>query len=173
MNHVWTCKCCGKQYDTLPFAYALDEPDPWRAVPELERKQRGVLTRDQCVIDDREFYIRGRLEVPVIGDANSPIWGSFVWGVWVSVSDKSFDRVVELWDVKVREQEPPMFGWLCNDIPIYPQTFNLKCSLQLRNEGRRPSIVLEPTDHPLAVEQRSGISVARVEDIASRVLKHH
>ena len=36
--------------------------------------------------------------------------------------------------------------------------------------GERPLIELEPTDHPLAVEEREGITLARVRAIAERVL---
>ncbi|WP_308294565.1 hypothetical protein [Streptomyces sp. RKAG290] len=35
--------------------------------------------------------------------------------------------------------------------------------------GRRPLIELEPTDHPLAVEQRNGITLDRVREIAEAV----
>jgi hypothetical protein len=34
----------------------------------------------------------------------------------------------------------------------------------------RPFIELEPTDHPLAIEQRTGISWERVREIAELVL---
>jgi len=44
---------------------------------------------------------------------------------------------------------------------------NLKTLVHLRSGGLRPFIELEPTDHPLAVEQRNGISMTRVEEIAS------
>src|SRR5262245_50332113 len=81
MDYVWTCQCCGKQYNALPFGYALDEPDPWRAVPEVERAQRGELSSDACVIDGRQFCIRARLEIPVRGYKES-----FIWGIWVSVT---------------------------------------------------------------------------------------
>ena len=66
MDLVWTCKCCGKQYNSLPLAFALDVPDPWLAVPEGERRLRGTLTSDRCIIDRNEFCVRGRLEIPVI-----------------------------------------------------------------------------------------------------------
>src|SRR5579862_5479566 len=39
-----------------------------------------------------------------------------------------------------------------------------------REVGRRPRIELEPTDHPLAVEQRNGITWERVQQIAGLVL---
>ncbi|WP_373283869.1 DUF2199 domain-containing protein [Nocardia exalbida] len=37
--------------------------------------------------------------------------------------------------------------------------------------GVRPTVELEPADHPLAVEQRTGITLARVQAIAER-LRH-
>ncbi|MFF0296871.1 hypothetical protein ACFYS8_16970 [Kitasatospora sp. NPDC004615] len=36
--------------------------------------------------------------------------------------------------------------------------------------GQRPLIELEPTDHPLTVEQRAGITRDRVREIAEAVL---
>jgi hypothetical protein len=36
--------------------------------------------------------------------------------------------------------------------------------------GSRPLIELEPTDHPLAIEQRQGITLARVQEIAGLLL---
>jgi hypothetical protein len=51
-----------------------------------------------------------------------------------------------------------MFGWFSNQVPGYPDTLNLKCDVSPRDDGMRPLITLEPTDHPLAVQQREGIS---------------
>jgi hypothetical protein len=47
------------------------------------------------------------------------------------------------------------------------ETVNLKTKVHLRDDGLRPWIELEPTDHPLAVEQRNGISTDRVAEIYS------
>jgi hypothetical protein len=167
MDLVWTCKCCGTQFSTLPFAYAFNEPDRWRAIPDPERERRGHLNSDTCVIDGKEFYVRTRLIIPLI-DAKEP----FIWGVWISIAKRNFDRITELWDVEQREQEPMMFGHLSNEISIYPSTHNLKCSLRLKNAGMRPVAELEPTDHPLSVEQRNGITVERVKEIAVMSLGH-
>jgi len=35
--------------------------------------------------------------------------------------------------------------------------------------GRRPLVELEPTDHPLAAEQRVGITMARVQEFAEQL----
>ncbi len=167
LNLVWTCKCCGKQHNTLPMAFAVGQPDRWQTVPEPEREKRGELSSDACVIDEKEFYLRARIVVPVIGSKYP-----FVWGIWVSLAQNNFERIGELWDVEIRENEPPFFGFLANDISIYPQTLNLKCRVHLKNAGERPLIELEPTGHPLAGEQRDGISLHRVMEIAAALLQH-
>lgn len=38
-----------------------------------------------------------------------------------------------------------------------------------RADGIRPYIELEPTDHPLAVEFREGITMERVQEIAEQL----
>lgn len=49
-------------------------------------------------------------------------------------------------------------------------TLNLKTHVHTRPVGERPCVELEPTDHPLAVEQRTGITLDRVLKIATAVL---
>lgn len=69
-----------------------------------------------------------------------------------------------------RESEPPFFGWLSTALPLYPETLHLKTHVHTRLVGQRPFIELEPTDHPLAVEQRDGITMERVREIAEALL---
>ena len=76
----------------------------------------------------------------------------------------------ELWDAPGRESEPPFFGWLCTRLPGYLDTATLKAHLHTRPLGERPFIELEPTEHPLAVEQRSGISLVRAREIGDSLL---
>jgi hypothetical protein len=168
MDHVWTCRCCGKQFNSLPLDYAPLAPDPWLAIPEAEREKRARLNSDVCIIDGEEFYLRGCLEIPILSSSEL-----FIWGVWVSLSRASFERVNELWNVDVNDNEPPFFGWLCNNLPVYPQTLGLKTNVHLRNNRRRPFVEVEPTDHLLAQEQRAGISFQRVEEIATVLLSRH
>ena len=64
-----------------------------------------------------------------------------------------------------------MFGWLSTHLPVYePSTVNLKTLVHTQPVGERPLLELEPTDHPLAVEQREGIDLARVQELAERLL---
>ena len=167
VDHAWTCRCCGRQFNTLPLDVAYKGPDHWFDIPESEQQVRRKLDDDLCVID-KDMFVRGCLEIPVIGRDDR-----FVWGLWVSVSEESFMRILELWNASAVEQEPPKFGWLCNNISLYPSTMSLKTNLRLRSGGARPSIELEPTDHPLAIEQRHGISIERVEEIAAALSLRH
>jgi hypothetical protein len=91
---------------------------------------------------------------------------AFFNGAWVSLSKKNFQRMFELWHDPKLLSEPPYFGWLSNSIDPYPETLNLKTSVSSRVITQRPFIALEATAHPLAVEQRNGISIDRVQEMA-------
>ncbi len=144
-----------------------DSPDPWLGLSDDERESRAEISSDTCIIDSRHFFVLGCIEIPLVGHAEV-----FRWLAWVSVSEKSFRRIVDLWETDIRDNEPPFFGWLSNNLKIYPNTFALKANLYLRNHGTRPFIHLEPTDHPLAVEQREGISLQRVQEIVAACGMH-
>ena len=160
----YECRSCGERHEGIPFSYGTVAPAHWN--DSLAADERGVLTEDLCVIRGEHFFVRARIVIPVI-DADQ----EFDWGVWVSLSQTNFARTHELWTTPGREREPPYFGWLSTEIPIYhPTTLSLKTHVHTQPVGRRPLVVLEPTDHPLAVEQRTGITVARVQRIAEEVL---
>jgi hypothetical protein len=160
----YTCTCCGDHHDELPLNFSTTAPDVWD--PSFEGDSDSMLSADQCVIKGEHFFVKGLIEIPVIGSADV-----FSWGVWVSLSKANFARTVDLWESAGREAEPPYFGWLTTELPVYsPNTVNLKTNAHTRPVGQRPFIELEPTDHPLAVEQREGISQDRVREIVRAVL---
>ncbi|MFJ4483544.1 DUF2199 domain-containing protein [Streptomyces longwoodensis] len=124
------------------------------------------LSSDQCVIRGQHYFVNGMIEIPIIGSDEI-----FSWGVWASLSCESFSRAANLWDTPGRETETPYFGWLTTELPAYPATtLNLKTRVHTRPISERPFIELEPTEHPLAVEQRTGITLDRVREIAATVL---
>jgi hypothetical protein len=167
MSQGYQCKTCGRWHDDLPMSFGADAPYWYEVIAPEERSRRAELGSDQCIIDNQHYFVRGCLEIPVL---DGP--GPFVWGVWVSLSEKSFERMSELWAAPGRESEAPYFGWVSTSLPGYPETLNLKANVHSRPVGHRPLIELEPTDHPLAVEQREGITMARVQEIVEIVLHH-
>lgn len=161
----WKCHVCNEWHTDLPFSYGPSYPDPYLEIPEGERDKRAVLDNDFCIIDNKHHLIRGRLEIPVHGSKEL-----FAWTVWVSLSKENFDRTIKLMETEGREMEPPYFGWLCTNLHLYPDTTNLKTHVHTQRVGSVPTIELEQTDHPLSVEQRNGITLDRVKEIAAMLL---
>lgn len=160
----YQCRRCGQWHDELPFAYHAEAPAYWRDSDDAN--PRSELGDEQCVINDEHFFIRGLIRLPVL-DASD----EFEWGVWVSLSPENFERASELWVTEGRESEPPYFGWLSTELHLYePSTLSLETQVHTQAVGLRPLVELEPTDHPLAVEQREGITLARVQEFAERLL---
>ncbi len=159
------CATCGQHHDQLPMCLGPNAPALWYAIPEHERDSRASLSSDQCVIDGEHFFVRGRIVIAVT-DGPDP----FVWLVWVSLSEKNFDRMRELWHTQGRETEPPYFGWLQTALPYPVPTLSLKTSVQTMPYGERPLIAVLPDSHQLALEQQNGISMARVQQIAEAAL---
>jgi hypothetical protein len=161
MDTMFRFKCagCEEWHEGMP-SFGADAPLYYYSIPEAERASRCDLTPDTCVVDDSSFFVRGCIEIPVHGAAEP-----FIWGVWVSLSQEHFETFKVLLDQPSRAGHGPYFGWLSAWLQTYPDTENLKTRVHLRDDGIRPYIELEPTDHPLALEQREGISVERVAEL--------
>lgn len=161
----WQCGRCSDWHEGLPFSYGHSPPVRRSLLAGI--LPPGRFSGELCRGGGSNF-IYARVVLPVL-DADQP----FEWTVWVSLSDANFARTKKLWRTQGRESEPSYFGWFATELPsqLYPPTTNLKTRVITQPVGVRPTIELEPTDHPLAVEQRDGITMARVEEIAS-VLMH-
>jgi hypothetical protein len=158
----WTCSRCGEVHVGLPFDLAFDAPIYWTWLSPEERDEQGRLNEDLCEIRDGEQtdrFVRGVLELPVRGSNEA-----FCYGVWTSLGEASFSQVLALWD-DPRQDGREYFGWLSNRLRGYPDTLNLKTTVQTRAHGLRPTIILAASDHPLALEQREGITMERVREI--------
>lgn len=144
---------------------SIAAPLPWLEISESERSTRGELTTEYCTIDGEQFYVRAVLELP-IAEADR----TFAYGVWVSLSAKSFERFMALRERDPEPDETHWFGWLSVRLGGYPDTFCLKTHVFPQPSPARPKVELEPTDHPLALEQRVGVRMARVKDIVELAL---
>jgi len=166
----YTCGTCGQHHDGVPLSYRTQAPVYWSS--ELESDPDSGLDEELCVIQGEHFFVQGNLDIPIIGEDDAEEGGVFTWGVWVSLSQANFGRTVELWTTPGRESEPPYFGWLSTELPVYaPQsTINLKTQVITQPVGIRPQIHLEQTDHPLSIEQHTGITRERIQEIAQKVL---
>lgn len=160
----FVCAICGDEHVGTPaigFAFPIQLMD----IPADQRKQRVDLDGDTCAIDAARFFVRGCLEVPVRGSREP-----FVWGVWVRVSRSSFRQFQRPSSVANRANHRPFAGRLASPPRPYPDSLNLKARVHLREQGMRALIELEPCGHPLAIEQRTGITRRRVAEICAVML---
>lgn len=152
----YTCSCCDGVHEGLPPAVGFDAPAFWWE--HMADAEGHELTSDTCVIPGVGLFVRAVLRIPVLDAVDD-----FEWGVWVSQSQASFDRITS---DEASEGDEPTFGWLSNDLPGYePSTLELPTLVHPQGPEWRPLVELEPTDHPLSVEQREGITVARVREL--------
>lgn len=162
------CTICSKFHAGQPTSHASDSPDTYAGITQAEREHRAILGTDQCVIDQEQYFLRGIIEIPIIG-----IDETFIWGAWARVWEKDYEEMSDSWETPGREKTiGPYKGRLNNNIPTYdPETFNLKCTIRIQPVGSRPLFLVDEPEHPLAIDQRQGISMDRVRRIASIV--HH
>lgn len=162
----YTCGFCGQHHDSVPLSYRTKAPAYWSSA--LESDPDSGLDEELCVIQAEHFFVQGNIDIPILGEDDAV----FTWGVWVSLSQANFARTMELWTTPGRESEPPYFGWLSTDLPVYApnSTINLKTQVITQPVGTRPLIHLEPSEHLLSVEQHIGITRERIQEIAQKVL---
>ncbi|WP_373232185.1 DUF2199 domain-containing protein [Cohnella sp.] len=159
------CSHCNEEIGEISFCFGAHAPFHYLVLNE-EDQQKCDIDNDICVIESRDHFIRGHLEIPVIGSDEV-----FIWSVWSSVSNTNFERAIELWESEDRSREPGYFGWVSTRLPLYPDTINLKCEVHTRDVGLCPIIILEESDHPLSIEQRNGITIERVIEL-NHLLMH-
>lgn len=162
------CSSCGKQHsDQLPLDIAYRRPAHYFMVPETERKRRIRESDDLCVIDDRQFLVRGVLYVPILGTS-----ASFGWGFWSLVPEEKFRIIVRRWKEDASD-EPVFEGTLSVDPPGYEGLLGQPVTVQLGSVKSRPQFTFpNSARHLLAREQRDGISLARAHEIVRMALPH-
>lgn len=161
------CVACEKEHDLSQVSFGAAAPLQWGLLSDDERA-RSSLRQELCQIDGREgksYYIRACLDIPIQGTDHT-----FTWGVWCSLSEKSFSEISAHWDDPDRAHLGPYFGWLCTKVPGYPSTAFLKTRVHQRALGATPTVELEPTDHPLAVDQRRGIETQRLVSLVAELI---
>jgi hypothetical protein len=158
------CSSCGKIHEGSP-SIGFRAPDPYLEQTK-QIQDAGTLSSDLCRYKDEDgehFFVRACLEIPIHGVSDP-----FLWGIWVSLSKKNYDRYVETYDAP--DTSDDYFGWLCNYLPYYEKTYALKTQVRPRADGHRPYVVLEKTDHRLSIDFHEGITVERAQEIAEAAM---
>lgn len=168
----WKCGSCDEWHTGPCLDFGYNSPYYWLDEHEKTSKKASLLPswsknhkktfldEDYCAIEDRDFFVRGLIHLPIIGAAET-----LCWGVWGSLSRENFEKLREMENNASRVELPSMFSWLSTKIPEYPDTLNLKMYAHIQEPGTRPNFFLEPSDHPLAQEYHHGITPERVKEI--------
>lgn len=151
------CAECGQEHPVHRLEIAFVRPDAVVQLDPQARKRRVQENDDLCVLDGDRFFIRALLPLSVDG------WKRpYQIGLWVEVSLSAFQRVYALWDESLRGEEHTFPATVANSIPTLPQTFGLAATLT--GPSTRPSITLQPVEHPLFGYQSRGISAHRAAE---------
>lgn len=157
------CNICHQPHDIGATELGFQMPDAVHGMPVADRETRCRMSRDLCVLDNSQFFIRGVLPMPVAG-LDEP----FGIGAWAQVDQPDFIRYTELWDDNGQGSEPPFEGMMANDIDGYPSTSGLMMSIRLKSAESRPDFILTDTNHPLALEQRNGMDIDKLMTMLHR-----
>jgi hypothetical protein len=162
MQTGFSCTTCGQTHRGL-FDLAIDSPAQWEGTLDPEPNAASidrvnVLSNDFCIIEGRDFFVRCVLLLPIRGSDEN-----FGYGVWSSLSATNFALYRDTFN-EDQGHLGPWFGWFSTRLKGYPDTLGLECQVQPQN-GQRPLIALEPTEHPLSVEQQKGITLDRLLEI--------
>ncbi len=176
-NLRWKCGSCDNWHSGVCLDFGWSQPHYWSK--SLDKGSRWAdpapgsppalnptfLDADYCSIEGTYFFVRGVINLPIIGAAES-----LRLGVWGSLSRENFVKLISMEGDPKQAELPPMFSWLSSRISEYPDTLSLKMYAHIQEKGTRPHFRLERCDHPLAVEYHHGISPERVKEIMLRRL---
>jgi hypothetical protein len=167
LDYPWTCAGCGGTHQGL-IDLAYGKPEQWPGAEDkapnsaLDLDLSGnFLSEDFCVLEGQHFFVRAVLELPIRGSGGQ----QFGFGVWATLSRKNFERYIAEFDSGEQDELGPWFGWFSNRLEGYPDTLNLKCQVHPVSGRQRPRVELEPTQHPLALEQKTGITFDRLLEL--------
>ena len=158
----YTCEVCGRFHDDELRDVRAGLPEEIFELTEEERGRRAWIDPggDFATLDGNRCFVRALIEVPLSLEDDR-----FGWGVWVRVGSDDADELIERWvDPEACGRTYP--GLLATDLPAYGATVDEPGMLRLGPVDALPSFELDDPRHPLAIEQRAGISLGRARELA-------
>jgi hypothetical protein len=144
---------------------AFADPVDWEALDD-DTINYALIDDDFCEIHfkdetvDRFIFCLMPFPVPEFDE-------EFRFGVWVSVSEASWDAYKDGFLVGEYDREG-CFGYLANELPDFPDSQLLHVDVWFQPAGRRPRLTLHDVDHPLVAAQNNGIAATQIARWASR-----
>ena len=160
----WKCRGCSEIHDGLPDL-APDYPDVWEGnmtlAPNKDLTLDGdFLSDDFCVMGGEHFLVRGVLLLDVKG-----VEKGFSFGVWTSLSKKSFLTYLETFDEGLSEPGEPWPGWLCTHLGYFGETIGLRTAVVAQAARQRPRVYVVDHKEALGLAQENGLAASDLVDI--------
>lgn len=131
----YTCAKCGKEHEGWP-AITFDSPFYYNELSDEDKNSIAKLSDDFCVIkheDQTDRFIRAVIHQKVNGDCQT-----LDYGVWVSLSEKSYKDYLDNYENE--KHEGTYFGYICNKLVGYADTLLIKANVILRGKTR-PEVI--------------------------------
>jgi hypothetical protein len=160
----FTCAVCGRFHEDELLDVRFGLPEEIYGLTEDELERRAVVDPggDFASLDGDRHFVRALIEIPIMpGDDR------FGWGVWIRLGPDEVAAVADGW-TDPRALGRTYDGWLATQLPAYESTLDLPGALRLRAVDTLPAFRLEDSFHPLASEQRNGISLERARELADQ-----
>lgn len=158
-NFQYTCDCCGNLHYSWP-SLTFKAPLNYDQLKQEDKELIAYLTSDSCIIhypDQTDRFIRCVLIQKVVDHCED-----LHYGLWVSLSDKSFEDYHT--NFKNENHETQYFGWLSNNIPEYEFDKSIPTTIVTQLGNQRPEIIPHSDfDHPFVNDYYSGITKAEAE----------
>ncbi|WBV56668.1 DUF2199 domain-containing protein [Chryseobacterium daecheongense] len=164
----YICECCGKEMEDWP-ALAYKSPSSYMQLTDVEL-QNAEISSDLCIIEypkQTDRFIRTVLVQEIIESCQT-----LEYGVWVSLSEKSFSEYVDNYNNEDFGAE--YFGWLSNDLPDYDFSESIPMTVVVNNKIGRPLIYPHQNfEHPFVYDFYNGITMKEAQQRVDRVLQNN
>jgi len=157
-ENKFKCNCCGKIYDNIPMTFGNDYPAFYYSIPDDEIENRIEYQKSLCVIDEKYFFHRVRLEIPILDYSEN-----LNFDIWTTISEENFIKRNDDWNNSERTDNEPYFGWL--------ETFHLETISRENEVGLIPSLEIIDENHPLYFDQQNGITLEKAQKIVQNILE--
>ncbi len=161
---AFVCRACGQKHGGV-FSLNLEKPFHWQGGERQDGRSpdidpRNYLLEDFCVIDNRQFFIRCVLDLPILGSGGK----IFSFSTWVALSAQDFDRYGDSFDSPDQSSIGTLAGTLANRLGSFPETLGLACAVRPQKGNLRPLLFIDADEHPLSRAQKNGITFEQLLD---------
>jgi hypothetical protein len=162
---------CGERHVGL-FPIQMLTPAGWAGSREYQpddamTMEGDFLSANFSVREGKYFAVRMRLPVPLLGLPAQAL----TYTVWTALDRPDFEAYFEAVRTNSQKLNARAPARLINRIGGYPDTFGLMGAGFQQTDGGGPYLLLDPKqpdrrdNHPLAIEQRQGVSLDRILEL--------